>query len=77
MCSVFTTGRSQGVRLPVAFRFQGTAFFGRRDPWTGEVVLSPKPISWHEFLKPTDQTGIPSEFMVYREDLPADEKGLF
>ncbi len=77
MCSAFTTGRSQAVLLPVAFRFQGTAFFVRRDPWTGEVVLSPKPISWYEFLERTDQTGIPSDFMVYREDIPADGKDLF
>lgn len=43
--------------------------------WGGRVIA--KPISWQEILKLTDQTGIPSDFMVYRQDLPADEKGLF
>ena len=74
---LFTTGRSQAVRLPMEFRFQGTEVFIRRDPRTGEVVLSPKPISWQEFFKLADQTEIPSDFMAYREDLPADERLLF
>jgi hypothetical protein len=40
---LFTTGRSQAVRLPKEFRFQGTEVFIRRNPATGEVVLSPNP----------------------------------
>ena len=74
---LFTTGRSQAVRLPMEFRFQGTEVFIRRDPRTGEVVLSPKPISWQEFFKLADQSEIPSDFMADREDLPADERPLF
>ena len=74
---LFTTGRSQAVRLPMEFRFQGTEVFIRRDARTGEVVLSPKPISWQEFFKLADQTEIPSDFMADREDLPADERLLF
>lgn len=74
---LFTTGRSQAVRLPMEFRFQGTEVFIRRDPRTGEVVLSPKPISWQEFFELADQTEIPSDFMADRDDLPADERFLF
>ena len=37
---LFTTGRSQAVRLPMEFRFQGNEVFIRRDVNTGEVVLS-------------------------------------
>lgn len=43
---LFTTGRSQAVRLPVEFRFEGREVFVRRDPRTGDVILSSKPDSW-------------------------------
>lgn len=74
---LFTTGRSQAVRLPRMFRFQGTEVFIRRDPATGEVVLSPKPISWHDFFKLADQASIPADFMAERQDFPAEERELF
>ena len=74
---LFTTGRSQAVRLPKEFRFDGAEVFIRRDPKTGDVVLSPKPASWAEFFALADQTDIPSDFMADREDLPAEERDLF
>jgi len=40
---LFMNGRSQAVRLPAEFRFEGTEVNIRRDPVTGEVVLSQKP----------------------------------
>lgn len=43
---LFTTGRSQAVRLPAEFRFEGTEVFIRRDPKSGDVILSRKPDSW-------------------------------
>ncbi len=74
---LFRTGRSQAVRLPMEFRFQGTEVFIRRDPNTGDVVLSAKPNSWQAFFEPADRTDIPSGFMTDREDLPAEERKLF
>ncbi len=74
---LFTTGRSQAVRLPLAFRFEGTEVFIRRDPVTGDVILSPKPSSWDEFFAMADQTDIPPDFMADREDVPAEERALF
>jgi antitoxin VapB len=38
---LFKNGRSQAVRLPREFRFEGTEVAIRRDPATGEVVLAP------------------------------------
>ena len=73
---LFMTGRSQAVRLPKSFRFEGTEVFIRRDFRTGEVVLTPKPTSWQEFFELANQTEIPSDFMTYREDLPAEERNL-
>lgn len=74
---LFTTGRSQAVRLPMEFRFSGKEVFIRRDPTTGEVILSTKPASWQEFFDLADRTQIPSDFMADREDLPAQERNLF
>ena len=39
---LFKNGRSQAVRLPKEFRFEGKEVAIRRDPETGEVVLSPQ-----------------------------------
>ena len=74
---LFITGRSQAVRLPMEFRFRGVEVFIRRDPNTGDVVLSPKPASWQEFFELADRTEIPADFMADREDLPAEERNLF
>lgn len=69
---LFTTGRSQAVRLPAEFRFEGREVFVRRDPRTGDVILSRKPNSWdglfelygngcipNDFLKPADRSQAP------------------
>ncbi|WP_176488742.1 antitoxin [Candidatus Regiella insecticola] len=74
---LFTTGRSQAIRLPMAFRFKGSEVFIRRNPDTGEVVLSPKPASWQDFFTLADSIDIPEDFMVDRENLPAEERQLF
>lgn len=47
---IFTTGRSQAVRLPLAFRFDVSEVFIRRDALTGDVVLSRKPTDWQGLL---------------------------
>ena len=38
---LFKNGRSQAVRLPKEFRFEGDEVSIRRNPETGEVILSP------------------------------------
>lgn len=47
---IFVTGRSQAVRLPLAFRFDVSEVFIRRDALTGDVVLSRKPTDWQGLL---------------------------
>ncbi|MDR1849475.1 MAG: type II toxin-antitoxin system VapB family antitoxin [Zoogloeaceae bacterium] len=74
---LFTTGRSQAVRLPLQFRFPGTEVFIRRDTVTGEVVLSAKPDSWQDFFEFADQADFPRDFMENREALEAEERNLF
>ncbi len=47
---LFLNGRSQAVRLPASYRFEGTEVFIRKDPATGDVILSGKPTSWDGFV---------------------------
>lgn len=37
---LFKNGRSQAVHLPDEFRFEGDEVYIRRDPVTGDVILS-------------------------------------
>lgn len=60
---LFTTGRSQAVRLPVEFRFGGDEVFIRRDPKTGDVILSAKPNTWDGLLELHAEGGAPADFM--------------
>ncbi|MGO9917668.1 MAG: antitoxin [Isosphaeraceae bacterium] len=74
---LFVTGRSQAVRLPREYRFEGEEVFIRRDPETGDVVLSRKPESWEGFLELAARVEIPEDFMADRDDEPAPERELF
>lgn len=55
---LFTNGGSQAVRLPAEFRFEGDEVYIRRDPRTGNVILSTRPeLSWMEFMALRHQLG--------------------
>jgi antitoxin VapB len=41
---VFKNGRSQAVRIPAEYRFTASEVYIRRDPQTGEIILSERPI---------------------------------
>ena len=66
---LFITGRSQAVRLPAEFRFEGSEVFVRRDPETGDVVLSRKPDSWNGLFDLYGKGDVPGGFLR-----PADRK---
>jgi antitoxin VapB len=61
---IFTTGRSQAVRLPLEFRFDCSEVYIRRDPVTGDVVLSRRPDGWDGFLTVCKTTQVPADFMT-------------
>ena len=45
---IFQNGRSQAIRLPKEFRFEGKEVFIEK---VGDkVILSPKPASWNAFF---------------------------
>jgi len=60
---LFITGRSQAVRLPMEFRFEGAEVFIRRDPRSGDVILSRKPQTWDGLFDLYDKNEVPDDFM--------------
>lgn len=76
---LFNNGRSQAVRLPAAFRFEGSEVYIRKDPATGDVILSKKPETWDEIL--TLLKAIPEsekkDFLKDRADAPPQKRDLF
>ena len=74
---LFRNGRSQAVRLPADFRFPGSEVYVRRDPATGDVILSKRPESWQDFFDLVDKIEIPEDFLSKRGDAPAQKRKLF
>ena len=64
---IFTNGRSQAVRLPMAFRFDTTEVFIRQDPATGDVILSKKPADWDGFLQLLPTLSVDDDFLSLQE----------
>jgi antitoxin VapB len=63
---LFHNGRSQAVRLPSEYRFQGSEVFIRRDPASGDIILSRRPESWQDFFELADRIEVPQGFMADR-----------
>lgn len=63
VAKLFTNGRSQAVRLPAAYRFNTQEVFIRRDPDTGDVILSRKPENWDSFLEALKDLEAPPDFL--------------
>ena len=74
---LFLNGRSQAVRLPAEFRFEGGEVFIRRDQATGDVILSRRPESWDSFFKLRREAKVPDEFMTDRKDEAPQKRELF
>ena len=74
---VFMSGRSQAVRLPVDFRFDCDEVYIRKDPATGDVILSKKPGSWADFFALMETIEVPDDFMADRDNEPPQERDLF
>lgn len=64
---VFMSGRSQAVRIPVEFRFNTDEVYVRRDPQSGDLILSESPLSWNDIFAAIDAANFPPEFMVDRD----------
>lgn len=77
---LFKNGRSQAVRLPAEFRFEGDEVLIRRDPDSGDVILSPRNRKFEEWLKLRDRliAETPEEFddfEIPRDPAPPVDRG--
>ena len=71
---LFMNGRSQAVRLPRDFRFDGEEVYIRKDPETGDVIISEKPASWDGFFELLESTDVPEDFLSERNDEPPQSR---
>ena len=69
---VFTTGKSQAVRLPKAFRVDVREMWISRNEHTGEITLKPKPDAdaLQAFLNELRSLPASEEFVPPRNDAP-------
>jgi len=74
---LFRNGRSQAVRLPSEYRFEGSEVYVRRDPATGDVILSRRPESWNDFFALLKISDVPEGFLSDRKDTPPQKRELF
>ncbi len=73
---LFRNGRSQAVRLPSEYRFEGSEVYVRRDPATGDVILSRRPESWADFFELMKTVQVPEDFLTDRDDAPPQKRKL-
>ena len=74
---LFRNGRSQAVRLPAECRFEGSEVYVRRDPRTGDVILSRRPESWDDYFELVKSLDIPDDFLQDRDRRPPQNRKLF
>jgi antitoxin VapB len=73
---LFMNNRSQAVRLPKEFQFAAKEVCIRKEG--ADVILSPRPGSWAEYM--ANRVPVSDEFMEIienMEDLPPVDKDLF
>lgn len=74
---VFMSGRSQAVRIPAEYRFTTDEVYIRRDPQSGDLILSQAPGGWDEIYAALDNAGIPEDFLDDRaQELPQEREDL-
>ena len=64
---LFKNGRSQAVRLPAEFRFDGEEVFIDRDSITGDVILSTKPKDWDDLFNMIKTSPAKKDFLSKEE----------
>ena len=70
---LFINGRSQAVRLPKEFRFEGKEVYIRKSG--DEVILSAKKPSWKDFFN--TESCFDDDFLAQRDNEVAQERDFF
>jgi antitoxin VapB len=68
------SGRSQAVRIPAEYRFHSSEVSIRRDPASGDVILSEGPGTWTDVFAKLDAAGVHDGFVIERDMRPAEER---
>jgi antitoxin VapB len=71
---VFMSGRSQHVTIPYEYRFTTDEVYVRRDPGSGDLILSQAPANWDEIYAALDNAAFPDDFLANREPGVAEER---
>lgn len=73
---VFMDDSCQAVRIPAEYRITADEVYIRRDPQSGDLILSEAP-GWEEIFAALDQAGFPDDFMADRDQgTPQERKEL-
>ncbi|HFQ93553.1 MAG TPA: antitoxin [Anaerolineae bacterium] len=67
---LFINGRSQAVRLPKEFRFEGSEVYIRKEG--DQVILSATKPAWDDFFKLPSAFG--ADFLAERDNEPPQER---
>jgi len=71
------SGRSQAVRIPAEYRFASQEVYIRRDPQSGDLILSESPGDWKTIFAALDGAGVPEDFLTDRaQGLPQERESL-
>ena len=74
---VFMSGRSQAVRIPAEYRFTTDEVYIRRDPQSGDLILSEAPGGWDEIFAALDKVRFPDDFLADRaQGIPQERDDL-
>jgi len=72
---VFYSGRSQAVRIPAEFRFKTDEVYVRRDPQSGDLILSEsRAKTWKEIFAALDAAEVPDDFLADRDTRPPQKR---
>ena len=75
VAKVFMNGRSQAVRLPMAYRFDTDEVYISRDEMTGNVILSAKPVSANHWQSVFDAIAkLQADDVAGFLDVPKDDR---
>ena len=70
-------GRSQAVRLPKDYRFDCDEVYIRKDPGSGDIIISRKPGTWDDYFELMETIDVPEDFMAERDNENPQERDLF
>ena len=78
VANLFTDEGGQVIRLPEAFRSKGKEVLLRKDPKTGDVIVSPKPGNWDGFFTLLKENDRVNDFLDTNEpDVQQQERDPF